>query len=556
MKVIIVGGVAGGASAAARLRRLDEKAQIILFERGAYISYANCGLPYYIGGAITDREELTLQTPESFRLRFRVDVRVNTEVVSLHPKRKTVSVYEKRTGNTYEESYDKLILSPGASPVLPPVDGLSGERVFTVRTIPDTDRVRSFMENENPQSAVILGGGFIGLELAENLMEAGLRVTVIERADQLVTQLDYDVACELQLYANEKGLRIQVNTSVQEVEETPKGLKLKLSDGTSVDTDMLFVCTGVRPESGLASAAQLACTENGCIVVDDRMRTSDVDIYAVGDAVAVEDFVTKQSAHIPLAGPANRQGRIAADNICGLDSVYGGSQGSAIFKFFDQTVAMTGLSERTAKGAGFAYEKVYLYQGSHAGYYPGSTPMSMKVIFDTSDGRILGAQIVGSAGVDKRCDVLATLIRLKATYRDMVGLELCYAPPFSSAKDPVNMAGFVIENIMQGHIKQFHWHDVDGLPRDGSVTLLDVRHPSERRWGSIDGFMNIEVDNLREQIDTLPADKPIYVHCQSGLRSYIACRILQGYGYTCFNLAGGYRLYSVMRAAATLFHGG
>lgn len=543
MKVVIIGGVAGGASAAARLRRLNEQAEIIMLERGAYISYANCGLPYYVGGVITDQEDLTLQTQESFFARFRVDVRVLSEAVAIDPKAKTVTVKNLKDGSAYQESYDDLILSPGAEPVVPPIPGAKDPRVFTLRTVPDTLRIREYMEEKRPKSAVVVGGGAIGMEMAENLSEAGLDVTVVELADHVIAPLDFDMAAEVHGYVKSKGIRLMLNTGVKAIAAEENGLAVEAGE-EKIPADMVLLSVGVRPESSLAKAAGLQVNPKGAILVDDHMRTSDPRIYAVGDAVLVRHFVTGQPAFLPLAGPANKQGRIAADNICGIPSVYKGSQGALVLKLFDMTVAATGLNEAALKAAGIAYDKVYAYGNSHASYYPGATNQTIKLLFAPEDGKVLGAQIVGFKGVDKRCDVINTAIRAEMTVYDLAELELCYAPPYSSAKDPVNMAGFMAENLLTKKVRQFHWHDVDGLPADGSVTKLDVRTAGERRRGSIPGTVHIPVDELRERIGELDAQKPVYVHCHSGLRSYIACRILSQNGFDAYNLAGGYRLYA------------
>lgn len=542
MKVVIIGGVAGGASAAARLRRLDEKAEIIMFERGEDISFANCGLPYYIGGEITKRSALTLQTPESFKNRFNVDVRILTEVTSIDTGRKTVVAKNLKTGEEYEESYDKLILSPGAEPLKPAIEGIDNSKVFTIRNIPDTIRIKDYINEESPKTAVIVGGGYIGVEMAENLKLAGLDVTIVELSEHLIGPLDFDMAADVQRYIKSKGIKLVLSNGVRKIEEVDDKLILQLNQG-SINTDMVIMSVGVRPETNLAKTAGIKLNERGSIIVNEYMQSSEKDIYAVGDAVVVTDFITQTKAFIPLAGPANKQGRIAADNICGIRSKYTGTQGSSILKLFDMTVAITGINERTAQARGINYDKVFTYSPSHAGYYPGATNMSIKTIFEKDTGKILGAQIVGFDGVDKRCDVLATAIRAGMTGYDLTELELCYAPPFSSAKDPVNMAGFVIENTLKGIVKNFHWHDVESLPRDGSVTLLDVRTPTEVENGMIEGFINIPLDNLRNNLNKLDKSKPVYVHCHSGLRSYIACRILSGHGFDAYNLSGGYRLY-------------
>lgn len=549
-KILIVGGVAGGASAAARLRRLDESAEIIMFEKGEYISFANCGLPYYIGGEITDKEELTLQTPESFRARFNVDVRVFQKVSAIDRAAKVVTVENLATGESYAESYDKLILSPGAEPIKPAIPGVDNERVFTLRSIPDTYRIKDFVDRKDVKRAAVVGAGYIGVEMAENLRNAGLEVVLIEMQDQVIVPLDYDMACDVQNHLKEKGVELILSNGVQSIQEEDDGLKIALSQGT-VRADMLLLSIGVRPESGLAKEAGLDVNERGCIRVDSHMRSSDPNIYAVGDAIEIKDFVTGQPGYVPLAGPANRQGRLAAGHICGIDGQYAGTQGSSVLKVFDMTVATTGINEKTAKRLGIPYEKSFTFSNSHAGYYPGAMPISIKTLFDPQSGKILGAQLVGYEGVDKRCDVLATAIRAGMSARELTDLELCYAPPYSSAKDPVNMAGFTIENILDGLVKIFHWHDVKALPRDGSVTLLDVRMPDEYEESAIEGFSLIPLDELRERLGELDATKPVYITCHSGMRGYVAARILMQHGYDAYNLSGGNRLYQSILANQT-----
>ncbi len=538
MKTIIIGGVAGGASAAARLRRLDESAEIIVLERGEYVSFANCGLPYYIGEVITDKRNLTLQTPESFKARFNIDVRIKNEAIKINSDAKTIIIKNLDKNSVYEESYDNLILSPGAEPIRPNIDGIDGNNVFTLRNIPDTLNIKEYIENSNPKSAVVIGGGYIGVEMAENLKEAGLNVSIVELADHLLAPLDFDMAADVHRYVKEKGIKLYLNNGVKAVD----GNTVVLQDG-EISADMVILSVGVRPETMLAQECGIKTNKRGSIIVDRQMKTSIPDIYAVGDAVEVEDFITKAPAFIPLAGPANKQGRIAADNIAGFASEYSGTQGTAVLKIFDMTVAATGVNEKAAKAAGINYDKTYIYSASHASYYPGAHNMSVKALWDKDTLKIVGVQIVGFDGVDKRMDVLAAAVRFGAKITDLTGLELCYAPPFGSAKDPVNMLGFVAENVVSGKINQFFWHDIEKLPSDGSVTLLDVRTKTEVQYGKIEGFINIPLDSLREHISEIPKDKPVYVHCHSGLRSYIACRILAGSGYDCFNLAGGWRLY-------------
>ena len=544
MKVVIVGGVAGGATAAARIRRLDEQAEIVVFERSGYISYANCGLPYFIGDAITDPEDLTLQTPESFYSRFRTEMKVRHEVTAIHPDRKTVSVKNLETGEEFEENYDKLILSPGAKPTQPRVPGTGLDRVFTLRTVEDTFRIKAYINKHHPKSAVLAGGGFIGLELAENLRELGMEVTIVQRPRQLMNPFDPDMAALIHGEMRRNGVRLVLGRTVEGFAEKDGGVDVLLKDGAPLHAGMVVLAIGVTPDTALAKDAGLALGIRDSIVVNERMETSVPDIYAVGDAVQVKHAVTGQDALISLAGPANRQGRIAADNVCGGDSRYSVSQGSSVIKVFGLTAAVTGISETNARKAGLDVDKVILSPMSHAGYYPGGKLMTMKVVFEKGTYRLLGAQIVGSEGVDKRIDVLAAAIHggMKAT--GLKELDLAYAPPYSSAKDPVNMAGFMIDNIARGILRQWFLEDLDRLPRDGSVTLLDVRTAGEYGGGHIDGFRNIPVDELRERLDEVEPGKPVYVICQSGLRSYIACRILAGYGYEAYNFAGGFRFYN------------
>lgn len=544
-KIVIVGGVAGGATAAARLRRLDESAEIVVLERTGFVSYANCGLPYYVGGVIKEKSALTLQSPESFKIRFNIDVRVLSEVTAIDRENKTVTVKNLADGSEYTESYDKLILSPGAKAMVPDTPGVDSRRVLKLRTVEDALEMRRIVEEEKPERAVVVGGGFIGLEAAENLMEAGVQVTLLQRSEQVLPPLDWDMACELHDHMRKKGLDLRFKHSVESYEEIPGGVRVHVVGKESIDCSFVVLAVGVVPESELAKAAGLALGPKGSIDVDSHMRTSDPDIYAVGDAVPVLDPLTGKLKLTPLAGPANKQGRIAADNICGIDSEYKGTIGSTVIKVFDLTAACTGLNEKAAKAAGIAYERIVGYWGNHAGYYPGAENMLVKVLFAPDTGRILGAQIVGSAGVDKRIDVFATAIRAGLTGADLAELELSYAPPYGSAKDPVNMCGFMIENIRAGIVKQFHWDQVAALPRDGSVTLLDVRNPGEYARGHIDGAVNIALDGIRGHLDELDKSKPVYVNCFSGMRSYIACRILSGNGFDCYNLSGGWRFYDL-----------
>ncbi|WP_418715213.1 FAD-dependent oxidoreductase [Blautia hydrogenotrophica] len=546
MKVVIVGGVAAGATAAARIRRLDENAEIVVFERSGYISYANCGLPYYIGGVIEDPEDLTLQTPESFYSRFRIKMKIHHEVTAIDPGSKKVSVKNLETGEAFEESYDKLILSPGARAAQPEIPGVGLERVFTMRTVEDTFRIKEYISQYRPKSAVLAGGGFIGLELAENLRELGMKVTIVQRPRQLMSPFDSDMASFIHNEVRRHGVELKLGYTVEGFEERDSGVDVLLKDSKPLHADMVILAIGVVPDTHLAKAAGLELGIKGSIVVNERMETSVSDIYAAGDAVQVKHYVTGTDALISLAGPANKQGRIIADNICGGDSCYLGSQGSSVIKVFDLTAAVTGINETNAKKAGLDTDTVILSPMNHAGYYPGGKVMTIKLVFEKETYRLLGAQIVGYEGVDKRIDVLAVSIHagLKAT--QLKDLELAYAPPYSSAKDPVNMAGFMVDNIFKGRLKQWHLEEAALLPRDGSAVLLDTRTAEEFARGHIDGFQNIPVDELRERLGEIERDKPVYVICQSGLRSYIAVRILEGNGYEAYNFSGGFRFYDAV----------
>lgn len=546
MKVVIVGGVAGGATAAARLRRLDETAEIVVFERSGFISYANCGLPYYIGGVIEDEADLTLQTPESFYERFRVQMKVHHEVTAIDRAAKTVTVRNLETGEVFAEAYDKLLLSPGAKPTQPALPGVGLDRLFTLRTVEDTLRIHRFVEEQHPRSVVLAGGGFIGLELAENLREKGLDVTIVQRPTQLMNPFDADMAALIHREVRAHGVRLALGHTVKGFAEANGGVQVLLKDEAPLQADMVILAIGVTPDSRLAADAGLELGLKGSIVVNDRMQTSDPDIYAVGDAVQVTHFVSGQPALIALAGPANKQGRIAADNIAGGDSRYKGSQGSSVLKIFRLTAAATGLNETAARRAGLDADAVVLSPMNHAGYYPGGQVMTMKVVYERGTGRLLGGQILGGDGVDKRIDVLATALRAGMTAADLTELDLAYAPPYSSAKDPVNMAGYMIENLLTGKVQQFRLDDLAALPRDGSVTLLDTRTPEEYRRGHADGFINLPLDELRERLGELDPAKPVYVMCQSGLRSYVACRILSQHSFHCYNFAGGYRFYEAV----------
>jgi len=541
MKIVIVGGVAGGATAAARIRRLDENAEIIIFERSGHVSYANCGLPYYIGGEIDDKEDLFLQTPQGFWSRFKIDVRTLHEVTKINRERKTVTVLDKISEKVFEESYDKLILSPGAKPVMPDFCKGTCSNIFTLRTVEDTLKIREFTDSNPVKTAVIIGGGFIGLEMAENLKNRSMEVTVIQKGDHLLNTVDSDIASFIHTNLRTKGINILLNANVKSIENN-----IVVTDCQEIPADMVIVSVGVSPENTLAKDSGLALGVKGAIVVSDNLQTSDKDIYAVGDAVEVENFISKDKAVITLAGPANKQGRIAADNICGIHSTYKGTQGASVIKLFDMTVASTGMTETQLKNSNIAYEKVVLSPLSHAGYYPGATVMTLKIIFEKETYKILGAQCVGYDGVEKRIDVIATAIFAEFTADKLKDLELSYAPPYSSAKDPVNMAGFIIENMKNGIVKQFYYEDIPSLQKRDNITLLDTRTVYEYMRGHADGFINIPVDELRERLTELDNSKPVYVMCQSGLRSYLATRILMQNGFDAYNFAGGYRLYGSM----------
>ncbi|SKA85196.1 NADPH-dependent 2,4-dienoyl-CoA reductase, sulfur reductase [Caloramator quimbayensis] len=539
-KVIIVGGVAGGASAAARLRRLDETAQILMIERGGYISFANCGLPYYIGGTIKERDKLLVQTEEGMEKRFNIDIRVNSEVTKIDKNKKEVEIVSG--GKTYKESYDFLILSPGANPVVPPIPGIEREEIMTLRNMEDVDKIKGYIQKNRPKSAAVIGSGYVGVEMAENLKELGMDVLLIEATEQILGVFDVEMARMLEKHVVDNGIKLITKDAVERFEGKNK-VEIVLKSGRKFSTDMVVLSVGVRPENKLAKDAGLELGERGGIKVDEHMRTSDPYIYAVGDAIEVKDFVTGVNTLIPLAGPANKQGRIAADNICGKESIYKGTQGTAILKVFDLTAASTGSNEKTLKRMGIPYLKSYTISGSHAGYYPGAFTMQIKLLFSPEDGRVLGAQIVGRDGVDKRIDVLAEAVRHNFTVYDLEELELAYAPPYSSAKDPVNMAGFVAANILKGDMKVIHWDEIENINKD-EYFILDVRTPVEYQGGHIEGAVNIPVDDLRQRLNEIPRNKKIIEYCKVGLRGYLAYRILIQNGYEVYNLSGGYDIYS------------
>ncbi|MBN2217418.1 MAG: FAD-dependent oxidoreductase, partial [Pirellulales bacterium] len=544
-RILIVGGVAGGASAAARARRLSEDAEIIMFERGESISFANCGLPYYIGGVIADRARLLVQTPEAFHRRYRVDVRTRTTVVRIDRKTKSVVARDVLTGDERTEPYDVLILSPGAEPVRPPIPGADAPGVFTLRNLDDTDRIKAVADRLESGRAVVVGGGYIGLEMAEALRQRGLDVTLVELAKQVFIAADPEMVAPLHQQLEYHGVDLRLGTSVTEIRaEDETHLHVVTSDGRGVDARLVILAVGVRPETGLARAAGLEIGPTGGIAVDEHLRTSDPAIFAVGDAVEVRQLIGGSPALIPLAGPANRQGRIAADNALGRDSVYKRTQGTAVCKVFDLTIGMTGLSEKSLSASGRRYEKIHVHPSSHAGYYPGAMPLSLKLLFDPGNGVVLGAQAVGAAGVDKRIDVLAVAIRAGLTVHDLAEQELAYAPPYGSAKDPINYAGFVAANVLDGDMPICHAADV--VEPRGDQLLLDVRDPAELAVGTIPGAVNIPLDELRDRIDELPRDKEILAFCQVGLRGYLAARILTLSGFRCRNLSGGYKTYQAV----------
>lgn len=548
MNYLIIGGVAGGATVAARLRRMDEKANIILFERGKYVSYANCGLPYYIGDTINNREKLFVQTAKGFTDRFRIDIRTEQEVTAIRPDKKEVEIKNLSTGETYTETYDKLVLSPGAEPLRPGIEGIGSKKIFTLRNVPDTDTIKNYVNTENPKRAIVVGGGFIGLEMAENLHDLGIQVDVVEMANQVMAPLDFSMAAIVHRQLIDKGVGLHLEDGVSRFEEKDGGVTVHLRSGKQIATDMVLLSIGVRPETKLAKDAGLAIGERGGIAVNDYMQTSDADIYALGDAVEVRHLVTGQPALIPLAGPANKQGRIVADNIVfGNKEKYPGSIGTSIAKVFDLTVAAAGANAKLLQRNNIPYISSYTHGASHAGYYPGAVPLSIKILFAPENGKLLGAQIVGFNGVDKRIEMLAQVIQRGGTVHDLAELEHAYAPPYSSAKDPVNMAGFVAENILNKKSRIIQWRELAELPAD--TIRIDVRTHDEYKLGTIPGFINIPVDELREHLDELPKEKPIVVTCAVGLRGYLAYRILVQNGFKHVrNLSGGYKTWSVATA--------
>lgn len=545
-KVIIVGGVAAGASAAARLRRMDENAQIIMIERGEYISFANCGLPYYVGDVIKKRERLLIQTPKSMFRRFNIDVRNNSTVERIMPLTKEISVTSSQ-GESYHESYDYLVLCPGAAPIRPDIQGIDHTNVFSVRNVPDSDAIKQYIDMHSPKNAVILGGGFVGLEMAEMLYERNLDVAIVEAADQLMGPLDPEMAAIIHTYLRGKDIALHLADRAVSLDGAEHVETVTLASGQTIPADLVILGIGVKPEVSLAKDAGLAIGSTGGILVDEYMRTSDPYIYAAGDAVQVKDFVTGLDALLPLASPANRQGWLIANNLCGRPSKYNGAQGTAIVKVMDMTVAATGKNEKTLRKLGLSFQACHALPNSHAIYYPGSTMMTIKLLFDPEDGKVLGAQIVGQDGVDKRIDVLATAIRAGMTVFDLQELELAYAPPFSSAKDPVNMLAYAASNIVNGDVTVIHWVDVADHVRQGAF-LIDARTANEYGHGSVEGANNIPVDEVRDRLSEIPKDQEILVYCGQGLRSYIVTRILKQKGYeNVKNISGGYGLYQYQK---------
>lgn len=545
MKYLIIGGVAGGATVAARLRRMSEKAEIILFERGKYVSYANCGLPYYIGGSISKRDRLFVQTAKGFTNRFNITIRTEQEVIAIHPEQKEIKVKKLSNGEVYTETYDKLVLSPGAEPLRPGIEGINNPKIFTLRNVPDTDAIKSYINAEKPRRAIVVGGGFIGLEMAENLHEAGLRVDVVEMADQVMAPLDYSMAALVHRQLAEKGIGLNLSDGVTRFEELPDGtLTVHLRSGKQLPADMVLLSIGVRPETKLAKEASLAQGPLGGIAVNEYLQTSQPDIYALGDAVEVRHLITGKPALIPLAGPANKQGRIVADNIVlGNTDTYAGSLGTSIAKIFDLTVAAVGANAKLLKREGIPYISSYTHSASHAGYYPGAVPLSIKLLFSPDNGKLLGAQVVGFGGVDKRIEMLAQAIQWKRTVHDLTQLEHAYAPPYSSAKDPVNMAGYVAENILTGKVRIAHWREIANIEKE--TVLVDVRTADEYSLAPLPNSINIPVDELRNRLEELPKDRPIIVSCAVGLRGYLAYRILVQNGFTDVrNLSGGYKTWN------------
>lgn len=546
MKIVIVGGVAGGATTAARLRRLDEKAEILIIDRGSHVSFANCGLPYYLGNVIKNQEDLILQTPQTFKDKYNVTVRLRSEVTGLNPATQTLTVRNVDTGEEYEEHYDKLVLSPGASPIVPPIEGVNLPGVFTLRTLPDTLAIADYMAQKAPKEAVVVGGGYIGLEMAENLMEAGLHVTVVELMDHVIAPLDEDMARVVEDYLQNKGVELKLKNGLQKIEQAGDDLKIHLQQG-ELTAQLVLLSVGVRPDTGFLKSSGLEINPRGAIVVNKNLETNLPHVYALGDAAQIPHGITGSPAVVALAGPANKQARIVADRIMGINHSYTGAIGTAIIKLFDMAVATTGLNEGAARQAGYTYGKVIIAPAPHATYYPGGKEMFIKVLWNKEDQKILGAQIVGYDGVDKRIDVLATAIGLKASITDLAALDLAYAPPFGSAKDPINMVGFVAQNLIEGKMKLAFWEDVPQIHHHEQALLVDVREEEELAEGMIPGALHIPLAQLRNRANQLPKDQKIYVYCHSGVRSYTAARILTQLGYNAYSMAGGWHLYEKMK---------
>lgn len=548
---IIIGGVAGGASAAVRLRRVDEHAKIIMVERGEYVSFANCGLPYHIGDVIKDEEKLLVETPEKLNNNFNIDVRIKTEAIQIKPAEKLLVLKDLTNNNIYEEKYTKLILSPGANPLRPPIPGINASNIFTLRNIPDMRAIKNFIETNHPIHATVIGGGFIGLEMAENLAHLGLKVTVNELAPQVMAPLDPEMAAYVHQHLKQHNVELYLSDGVKAFEKVSHTeIKVQLQSGKIIETNMVVLGIGVKPERKLAEEAGLTIGNRGGILVNEYLQTSDPDIYAIGDAIEVKDLVTGENTLIPLAGPANKQGRIAANNIVGRKEAYKGTQGTSIAKIFDLTIATTGANEKTLARLGIAYRKSFTQNSSHAGYYPNAIPMAIKLLFSPEDGKILGAQIVGYEGVDKRIDVLATALRMGLTVFDLQELELAYAPPYSSAKDPVNIAGFVASNILTGDMEVFYPEDVDKIDAEKTI-LLDVRTDEEVKLGTIPNSVHIPLHELRERLNELDSSKEIWLFCQAGQRGYYAARILMQNGFKVKNLSGGYKAYTIIKEKQT-----
>lgn len=543
MKVVIIGGVAGGATTATRLRRLDENAEIIIIERGEYVSFANCGLPYYVGGVIEEKEDLLLQTPKSFKDRFNIDVRIKQEAIKIDRENKKIKIKNIEKNEIYEETYDKLVLSPGAEPINP-FSKLDDERIVTLRTVNDSIKIRELINRIHPKNVSIIGGGYIGVEMAENIKEySDINVSIIEKASHLIAPLDEDISSFIHNLLKKKNISLYLNNGVKNINKNKENFNIILENG-EIESDLIIVSIGVKPETNLAKEADLKTNEKGSIIVNEKLQTLDEDIYALGDAIQVNNYVTRQPAYIPLAGPANKQARIVANNIVGKSEIYSGTLGSSILKVFEYNLAITGINENTCKMLGIEYKKIIITPYSHATYYPNAMPITIKAIYDSINGRILGAQIWGKESVDKIGDILATAIRMDMDANDLANLELCYAPPFSSAKSPVNILGNAIQNEMDGLVENVTFEQVEKIK---SPYILDVRTVEEYEYNHINNAKNIPLDSLRSRINEIDKEQEIYVHCKTGLRSYIACRILKQKGFKVKNIIGGFDLYKTLK---------